>query len=114
MEFDFKKYDKRKFHEDEEVDKKIKALFLLFDYEVLRLKLSYPQQLTKIDDWIKKFEEHELYEVIPMFKLRRGVIVRQIIRQKHENMSFGEHMAPILTNNWNKIKNFFKKLFRRN
>lgn len=113
MKFDIRRYERRRFHKDEEVDKKIKALFLLFDYEVTRNKLSFVQQLTLIDDWIIKFERFELYEVIPMFKLRRGVILRQIIRREQEKMSFSDYLAPSLKKIFYRIKNFFKSLFKK-
>ena len=80
MKFDIKKYERRTFHNKPEINQKIKALYLWFDYEVSRRKLPYPNQLSLIDTWIRNFEKHELYEVIPSFKLRRGAIVKQIAR----------------------------------
>ena len=110
---DFNRYDHRTFHEDEETDKKIKALFLLFDYEVVSKKLSFDDQLTLIEDWIDGFEEHELYEVIPMFKIRRDVIAKQILREEYENMSFREYLALTLKNIKLKLKKLTKRLFNR-
>lgn len=113
MNFDLDRYKRRRFHEDDEIDKKVKALFLYYDYQVIEKKLSLGKQLTLLDDWIKKFEEHELYEVIPMFKLRRGVVLKQIIKHKHENMSLTEHVAPNLNKKWRKVIIFIKNLFKR-
>ena len=113
MKFDFDRYKRRTFHKDEEIDKKVKALFLYYDYQVIDKKLNLGQQLTLLDDWIKKFEEHELYEVIPMFKLRRAVVVKQIIRLNNEKMTVIEHLAPKLPKRWEKLKLFFRNIFKR-
>lgn len=113
MNFDFDRYKRRRFHKDDEIDKKVKALFLYYDYQVIDKKLNLPQQLTLLDDWIIKFEQHELYEVIPMFRMRRAVVVKQIIRMNHEKMSMIEHMVPSLPKKLEKVKNFFKNLFKR-
>lgn len=104
MKFNIKKYEHRKFHADEKIDKKIKALYLWFDYEVERRKLSYPNQLTLIDSWIRSFELHELYEVIPMFKLRRGQIVRLIARGKTVKMVTKKAITPKRKKKVTKVK----------
>ena len=111
MNFDFDRYKRRRFHEDDEIDKKVKALFLYYDYQVMDKKLTYGQQLTLLDNWIDKFERHELYEVIPMFKMRRGVVVKQIIKRNNESMTMMEHVAPNFEKRWDKVINFFKNLF---
>jgi len=113
MRFDFDRYKKRRFHKNDEIDKKVKALFLYYDYQVINKKMNPAQQLTLLDDWIIKFQQHELYEVIPMFKMRRAIVVKQIISMNHERMSFIEHMAPKLPERLKKIKNFFKNQFKR-
>lgn len=113
MNFDIDRYKNRRLHKDDEIDKKIKALFLWFDYEVSRKKLSLTNQLNLIDDWIRKFEEAELYEVIPMFKLRRSVILKTITTKEEDNMSFLEQVAPNLDDRIKKIINSIKSLFRR-
>jgi hypothetical protein len=109
MKFDINRYTKRRFHKDDNIDNKIKALFLLLDYEITRRKLISTRQLTIIDIWIQKFETHEMYEVIPMFKLRRGAIVRQIIVDNNEDMTFKKWINSI----YNKVINFFKSLFKK-
>jgi hypothetical protein len=113
MKINFKKYDNRTFSEDVEVDKKIKALFLLFDYEVMRNQLSYTKQVKLIDSWIKSFEDYETYEVIPMFKIRRDVILKQSKIEEYDNMSVKERLALMLTNFKLKRKNLFKRLFNK-
>lgn len=116
MKFDFDRYKRRRFHEDDEVDKKIKALFLYYDYQVISKKLPLSKQLTLLDDWIFKFEQHEqheLYEVIPMFKMRRAVVIKQIIRAKNEKMTVVQHVAPNLNKKWRKVIIFFKNLFNK-
>lgn len=109
MNFNFEKYERRRFHENREIDKKIKALLLYYDYQVEKKELSLSEQLTLIDDWINKFEQHELYEVIPTFKIKRALIIKSIIGHKKNdanNMTFLE-MARL------KIKKFVKNIFNR-
>jgi hypothetical protein len=113
MNFDFNRYKRRRFHKDDEIDKKIKALFLYYDYQVADKQLDLAQKLTLLDGWIQKFERHELYEVIPMFKMRRAVVVKQIIRNNNEKMTPMEHIAPNLNKNIGKVIFFFKNLFKR-
>lgn len=109
MDFNLEKYKKFRFHKDDNVDKKVKALFLYYDYLIINKKLTSYEQLVLLDFWILKFEEHELYEVIPFFKLRREVIIKQIniIETK---IDVKKDITPKL-NIWGKIKKSFKKLF---
>jgi len=113
MKFDFDRYKNRRFHKNDDIDKKVKASFLYYDYQVIEKKLKLPEQLTLLDDWIIKFKEHELYEVIPMFKLRRAVVVKQIINHNHEKMSMVEDIVPSFPEKWVKVKKFFKNPFNR-
>jgi len=83
MRFNMRRYEGRRFSNEPEIDKKIKALYLWFDYEVFRNKLSYPNQLKLIDTWIVVFLQSELYEVVPAFKIKRGHIVKIIACQNH-------------------------------
>jgi hypothetical protein len=118
MDFDINKYDDVKFHENEETNKKIKALLLWFDYEVERRRMSPTNQLKLIDNWISTFEKKELYEVIPEFKNRRLKILEDI-----EN---GVKIKPIKVvpvikekvvrtkSLFGKIKIFINSLFNRN
>lgn len=106
MEFNFNKYDGRKFHNDVETDKKIKALFLYYDYIIIMRKLTLSEQITLISFWIIKFEEHELYEVIPSFKLRRNVLYKQLSIPKKTH-------KPLPSKKYNnKVFNFLKKILK--
>lgn len=69
--FDIHKYDKKKFSDNERVDKKIKSLFLLFDKNVEDFKLTFKQSITLINNWIKVFVDEEEYEVADAFKSRK-------------------------------------------
>ena len=113
MDFDMKRYDKRKFHEEDEIDKKIKALMLLYDYQVFRKNLSSTNQLALLDDWILKFTEFEFYEIIPVFKLRRSIILKHIVLNKKENMTFLEYLAMKIKRTWRKTMNYFKKRLKK-
>lgn len=113
MEFKINRYDDVIFHRDEDIDKKIRVLFLLFDYKVTENRLTLEQQLELIDLWIVEFEDLEYYEVIPMFKSRREAIVKFINTEKYDNLSFYGKMVLKLKFKIKKIKNFIKLLFYR-
>jgi len=109
MKFDFDKYKKRRFHDNDDIDKKIKVLFLYYDYQVIDKKLGLTQQLRLLDIWVIKLIQYELYEVIPMFKLRRSVLIKQINR-------LNQRGTPILGSFLSKLKNIwvrFKKIVKK-
>lgn len=68
---DLKKYDNKVFSKDPAIDKKIKALYLLFDKYVDDLKLNQKQKNKAINNWISKFIENEEYELADAFKKRK-------------------------------------------
>jgi hypothetical protein len=68
---DLKKYDKSRFSRNPVIDKKIKALYLLFDKNVEDLKLGYYGTQRLINVWIKKLVVHEEYELAEAFKQRK-------------------------------------------
>ena len=65
------KYDNKKFNKDKDINKKIKALYLLFDKYVWDSKLNYFQTQKLINIWILKFISHEEYEIAEAFKQRK-------------------------------------------
>jgi len=85
MKFNFKRYEGVIFHKDPDINKKIKALLLWYDYEVITKDLSYRDRVTLLDKWIKNFIDIELYEAIDVFKTRRdklSSLVGEIRRSK--------------------------------
>ena len=66
-----KKYDKITFSKNPLINKKIKALYLLFDKNVEDLKLGYFASQKLINVWIKKLVSHEEYELAEAFKQRK-------------------------------------------
>lgn len=68
---DLKKYDKIRFSENPVIDKKIRALYLLFDKNTEDLKLGYYETQRLINVWIKKLVVHEEYELAEAFKQRK-------------------------------------------
>jgi hypothetical protein len=65
------KYKDKKFSNKGESDKKIKALFLLYDKNVEELKLSWKKSMELIDAWIKVFVAREEYELASAFNERK-------------------------------------------
>ena len=111
MEFKLNRYDDIIFSKNEETDKQIRALFLLFDYQVTNKKLTLEEQLELIDSWITEFKTSEYYELIPMFESRRKAIVKFISVEKYDNLSLYRKMVLNLRWKLKKIKNFIKLLF---
>ena len=68
---DLKKYSKKKFSKSPALDKKIKALYLLFDQKAEDLKLSYWQMMKALNNWIDIFITKEEYELAHAFKMKK-------------------------------------------
>jgi hypothetical protein len=107
MDFNIKKYDRMTFHKDELVNKRVKALFLWFDYEVYKKKLSHKQQIILIDYWVGELTRMEYYEIIPFFKKRRLSISHKIKMAKKLQEKKEKSQAF-----FNKIIDFFKNIFK--
>ncbi len=68
MEFDIKKYDNTNFHEDELINKRIKALLLWFEYEVYSKNISLIKQMVVIDTLVERLIKKEWYEIGSFFQ----------------------------------------------
>lgn len=68
---DLHKYDYKKFNKDSLVNKRIKAVFLLFDKYVEESRLNYFQTQILINSWIRTFIQYEEYELAEAFKQRK-------------------------------------------
>jgi len=108
MQFDFNRYDKRRFHKDDKIDKKVKTLLLYYDYKVIENKLNLGEQLVLLDDWIDKFVEHELYEVIPIFKLKHKTILKEMFKKNNQRLGILTYLKGLLPI---KLKKFLKSRF---
>ena len=82
MKFNFKMYDKVTFHSDPKIDKKIKALLLWYDYEVIKKKLPYKKRIALLNSWISDFVGNELYEAVPTFKARRLALQDKLSKRR--------------------------------
>ena len=85
--FNINHYKNKKFSDDEKIDFKIKAIFLLFDKKVDELKMDYHQSQELIDIWISKLLIHEEYEIAEAFKNRK-ILMRKKWRKSHRSSSF--------------------------
>lgn len=113
MNFNMCRYEGRRFHDEPEIDKKIKALYLWFDYEVFRNKLTYPQQLKLIDSWIAVFITSELYEVVPAFKIKRITIATKnhaIKEKRRKKLGWRLYYRYYRM----KLKKFYRNIFSEN
>ena len=66
--FDVKQYNGIKFHQDESVNRKIEALFLLYDKKVYDNRLNYLSKIKLINVFIEDLIRFEEYEVVLAFK----------------------------------------------
>jgi hypothetical protein len=84
--FNINHYKGKKFSNDEKIDFKIKAIFLLFDKNVDELKMDYHQSQRLIDLWISKLIIYEEYEIAEAFKVRKN-LMRKKWRKTHRSSS---------------------------
>ena len=108
MGFDINKYDKIRFHTNSLIQKRVKALYLWFDYEVNKRDLDYKGQVRLIDEWVEILIEYEYYEVVPFFKRRRYDILKSIIRERNANMSRKDRLVLLLKFVKIKIRRFVR------
>lgn len=71
MNFNMRRYEKRKFHEDPDIDKKIKALYLWFDYQTFIRGYTYKEKLKLTNKWIPTLKEYGEEEVSRAFEVRK-------------------------------------------
>ena len=71
MAFDINKYDKEVFHNDAEINDKIKVLTLWFDYQVHRNSLPINEQIKLIDDLLNVAIKEEWYEMAEHFSCKK-------------------------------------------
>lgn len=69
------KYNRIKLHKNSLLDKRIRALFLLYDKESIHL--NHFQRLKMIDHYIRTFVESEEYEAAEAFINRRNRKIRK-------------------------------------
>lgn len=65
------KYKNKKFHDSTSINKKIEALFLLYDKRVLDSNLEYKDKIKLINIFIHDLINFEEYEVAEAFKNRK-------------------------------------------
>ena len=68
MQFNINKYDDISFHNDELISKRIKALLLWFEYQVIDSEFSKELEIDFIDSIIETMVDQEWYEVAVFFK----------------------------------------------
>jgi hypothetical protein len=108
MEFDVDKYSGCRFHKDDLIDGKLKALFLWFDYEIYRTDASTEAQLILIDNWIDTFLDEQHYEFIINLKRKRYDIVNGTNLLIAVNLSAPNRRVLFLTKIFTKIKVILK------
>ena len=108
MNFNINKYKKTKFHDDEVINNKIKALYLWFDYEVNKRDLSFKDQVRLLDKWSARFIKEEFYEIIPLFEDRRYETLKLIVKEKWDNMSYKDKLVVLLIKLKRKINKWLR------
>jgi hypothetical protein len=84
---DIHRYDDSNFNKNTLINKRIKALFLLFDKYVDDSKLNHFESQRLMNLWIKTFIEQEEYELAEAFKQRK-IRMWKSWRKIHRFMSF--------------------------
>lgn len=69
--FNINRYNNKQFSKNLFIDKRIKAVFLLYDKFTHESKLNYFQRQRLINIWISKFIRYEEYELAEAFKQRK-------------------------------------------
>lgn len=68
---DINKYNLKTFSKNPSLDKKIKALYLLFDKWAEDMKLDFKATNSAINNWIGIFIQKEEYELAEAFKQKK-------------------------------------------
>lgn len=69
--FNIKKYKNKKFSDNQNLNEKIKALYLLFDKKVDDLNMGQSEIINTLNMWIQIFIKKEEYELANAFKQRK-------------------------------------------
>ncbi len=69
--FSITKYKSKRFHKDEAINKKIEALFLLYDKRVHDGNFNYAGRTRLLNVFMSNLIKHEEYEVVQAFKERK-------------------------------------------
>lgn len=81
MGFDINKYNGDTFHEDEMVNKKIRALLVWFEYQVYENDFTPETEIDLLDSIIKTMVSQEWYEVAVFFKNLKLIKLRNMFRK---------------------------------
>jgi hypothetical protein len=76
MDFDINKYDDSIFHNDDEINLKIKALLLWFDHQCFKNDLDTERMIVLIDGLINTAVREEWYEVADFFKDKKADLIK--------------------------------------
>jgi hypothetical protein len=101
-----KAFGAKKFHDNPDVDYKIKVMFLWFDNKVYKMKLDYKHRIKLYNLFIHKFIRFEEYEMAIAFKERKW-------RVQKEWRTSTRDLTPYLIFRLHKrkLRKFFLKLF---
>lgn len=97
------RYKSKKFHESESINKKIGALFLLYDKRCEDGKLGYKQKIKLLNYFIKTLSDHEEYEIAQAFKDRK------LIKQKRYREERKDYLYVYIRVFRMKINKIFRK-----
>lgn len=87
--FNINRYKGKVFHQEESVNKKIEALFLLYDKRVHDSKLDYYGRIKLMNIFIVDLIRFEEYEVVSAFKERKFRKYSKWRKHRRGRVSFG-------------------------
>jgi len=77
MAFDISKYQDYTFNNDENIDRKIKALLSWFDYQTHVNNYSINEQISLVENIIKLCIKQEWYEIASFFKNKKTELLKK-------------------------------------
>jgi hypothetical protein len=81
MGFDINKYNGHTFHENEMINKKIRALLVWFEYQVYENAFTPETEIDLLDSIINTMVSQEWYEVAVFFKNLKLTKLRNMFRK---------------------------------
>lgn len=109
--FNIRKYSGKKFHQNVAVNKKIEALFLLYDKRVDEMKLDHKGKIKLINIFIDDLIRFEEYEVVQAFRDRKFRKWRKWRSERRNGISLKLRWRLIKFKVNKKARNIIQKIY---
>lgn len=102
---DLHKYRNIKFTDNDEINRKIEVIFLLYDKQCEEKKLGYKDRIRLLNIFISKLSTHEEYEVAKALRDRKFQKYRSFRNNRRDFLPIYFRIFKM------RINKFFKKLW---